>query len=367
MSPTVPILRFREHFVHRIWGGRRLEEYYGQALPPEQAIGEAWLVSDHSSHESVVAEGPLEGMTLHELLEHDPTAILGAGVALTRHGRFPLLLKILDAHDDLSVQVHPDDETALRLCEPDVGKTEMWHILRADPGSVLVCGIRDITREHFTEAARNGTIETLLEQRVVHPGASVFVPAGTVHAIGKGIVLAEIQQNSDLTYRIYDYGRLQDDGTPRELHLDKARQAIDWQPAPTFVADPLEVRRKGGVSRILAACRYFAAEQVHVDGLFRRDTRGYSFHILLCDSGRVRVNAGGVECPIVAGQALMVPGVARKYELEGAGGVLDYYVPDLALDIVDPLTDAGHPKSAIGRLGGSAEGNDVLHALGAGA
>jgi mannose-6-phosphate isomerase len=351
MSPNVPVLRFREHFVHRIWGGRRLEEYYGPVLPPEQAIGEAWLVSDHSSHESVVAEGPLQGMTLHELLEHDPAAILGAGAALTRHGRFPLLLKILDAHDDLSVQVHPDDETALRLGEPDVGKTEMWHVLRAEPGSVLVYGMHDTSRGHFAEAARNGTIETLLEQRVAQPGSSVFVPAGTVHAIRKGIVLAEIQQNSDLTYRIYDYGRLQDNGMPRELHLEKAQQAIDWQVAPASVAAPLDVVRKGSKSRILAACRYFAAEHVHVDGLFRRDTRGYSFHILLCVSGHVYVKAGGAASPLVAGQALMVPGVEHEF----------------ALDIVGPLTDAGHPVSAIGRLGGSGAGNDVLRALGAGA
>lgn len=351
MSHNVPVLRFHEHFVERIWGGRRLENLYGKALPEGKKIGESWIISDHSSHESVVVGGPLAGRTLRQLLEEDSTTILGNGVTLTHHGRFPLLLKLLDADDDLSVQVHPDDATAQRLGEPDVGKTEMWHILKADAESTLITGIRNgVSQDALVEAASSKAVETLLKHDSVQAGDSVFVPAGTVHAIGKGIVLAEIQQNSDLTYRLYDYGRLQDNGKPRQLHLDKAREAIHWDKPPVGLVEPLRLVRDGVDCDVLAVCKYFAAELLHVNGAFFRETRKHSFHILLAKAGSLTVSNGTADLTLAPGEALLVPGQSPEFRVAGVGEALDYYVPDMAFDIETPLRAAGASDEALSRL-----------------
>lgn len=351
MHDRLPVLRFREHFVERIWGGRRLESLYGKALPPDIKVGESWLISDHSSHASVVAEGPYEGQTLRDLIETRAESVLGSGASLTHHGRFPLLLKLLDADDNLSVQVHPDDETAVRLHEPDVGKTEMWHILAADPGSELITGIEGSVEPNvFLEAASTQTVETMLKHIPVHAGDSVFVPAGTVHAIGKGIVLAEIQQNSDLTYRLYDYGRLQGNGQPRELHLDKSEAAIHWDTPAVDVVEPLALTRDGTKCELLAACRYFAAELIHVSGAYFRDTRQHSFHILLAKDGSLTVSNGINDLRVAPGEAVIVPGGSPEFRVAGVGKMLDYYVPDVALDILTPAQESGASKESLDRL-----------------
>lgn len=350
MSDALPLLKFREHYVERIWGGRRLERHFGKPLPPDTRVGEAWLISDHYSHESIVAEGPLQGRSLRELVQQHADALLGTGAKLTPHGRFPLLLKLLDADEDLSVQVHPDDATAARLGEPDVGKTEMWHVLYTEPGSRLITGIHEHTDpDTFVRSASSPDVEALLNETPVQPGDSIFVPAGTVHAIGKGIVLAEIQQNSDLTYRLYDYGRLQADGTPRQLHLDKAREAIRWDAPPVPIAEAVRLPESSGERHLLAACPYFAAELVHVDGSLTCDTRGHSFHILLPKSGPVTVRNGNSEVRLAAGEAVLVPGASRPFELAGSGTILDYFVPDWTLDIVHPLQALGWNSAMIAR------------------
>ena len=196
----LPILRFEEGYFERIWGGQKLESFYGKPIPAAKPIGEAWIVADHAAHESRVDGGPCAGKTLGQLLEADAPGLLGTCAKATVHGRFPLLLKILDAHDVLSVQAHPDDACAERLGEPDVGKTEMWHVLDAEPGSELICGLDPgAGGEAFAAAVRNGSLEDLMVRFAVTEGDSVFVPAGTVHAIGRGILLAEIQQELDIS------------------------------------------------------------------------------------------------------------------------------------------------------------------------
>ena len=183
---TLGLLRFQEGFFERVWGGSKLRSLYGKDTA-DTPIGESWVISDHSSHESVVSEGRYAGQTLRQLLEADETAILGSRPSLTIHGRFPLLLKILDAADVLSVQVHPDDDAANRLGEPDVGKTEMWHVLQADPGSELICGLEaSVTASSLAGAIEDGSIETQMTRFPAAEGTSLFVPAGTVHAICGG-------------------------------------------------------------------------------------------------------------------------------------------------------------------------------------
>lgn len=340
--PTV--LPLDEGYFPRIWGGRRLEKLYGKSLPEAETIGEAWLVSDHPQHESIVMDGPRKGATLRSLLEEDARYILGSHAQRTVNGRFPLLLKLLDAQDVLSVQVHPDDECAKRLGEPDVGKTEMWHVLHAEPGSELICGLDpEVTAEQLEGLASDGpALERAMRHLSAQPGDSAFLPAGTVHAIGAGLVLAEIQQNSDVTYRLYDWGRVQADGTARELHIDKAREAIHFgEEHPGFV-QPLTLPAEGGERQVHVACSYFAAERVDLSGAMSCATGGMSFHIVLALSGRLMVSAEGVSLTVPPGKAVLIPGGAGAYTIEGHGSYLDYYVPDLEADIINPARQEGY-------------------------
>ena len=356
----VGLLHFQERYYERIWGGERLRTLYGKDAPEGQPIGEAWLISDHPGDESVVDEGPLVGRTLHDLLEEDSQAILGSRAALTIHGRFPLLLKVLDSADALSVQAHPDDECAKRLGEPDVGKTEMWHVLHAEPGSELICGMdSSVTADSLGAAIADGSLESMMTRFPVQEGTSVFVAAGTVHAIGGGIVLAEIQQNSDLTYRIYDWGRVQADGTSRELHVEKALQSIHFGSPHGGEANGLSYDVGGAVCTVLAACKYFAAELIETSGSFTRQTRGESFHIILAKGDGVTITAGNGTRTLKTAEAVLVPGSQDEFTVEGEGAFLDYYVPDLEKDIVAPLLAHGHSRESIVLLGGDPSYSDL--------
>jgi mannose-6-phosphate isomerase len=279
--------------------------------------------------------------------------MLGTHAALTAHGRFPLLLKLLDCNDALSVQVHPDDACAAALGEPDPGKTEMWHVIDVRPGSELICGLDPgVTSARLRQAVLDNALEPYLERFTVVRGDSVYVPAGVVHAICPGLVLAEIQQNSDLTYRLYDWGRIQPDGTPRALHVEKAAQAIRYGFRHPGKSPALGIGHPGAGRQVLAACRFFAAELFQVANSCTRVTRGAAFHILLARDGRIEVSSGGSHRSLSPGEAVLVPGAAESWQADGDGALLDYYVPDLDRDIVAPLRDAGHSHLAVMRLVG---------------
>ena len=349
------LLRFHDTFEHRIWGGQKLRTLFNKDIARARVaepIGEDWLISDHLSAESVVCEGSLAGLTLRSLIARDARAVLGQLPQLTPHGRFPLLLKLIDAADVLSVQVHPDDDCARRLGEPDDGKTEMWHVLHADKGAELICGLQpDMTPQKLREAVADGTVEHLIPHYAAAEGLSLLVPAGAVHTIGAGVMLAEIQQNSDLTYRLYDWNRIDDQGKPRQLHLDKAFNAIHFGVNPPSPVQPLSYDCTGARCSVLAACPYFAAELIQLDGRFRRNTDGRSCHILLVKTGAMQLIAGGDETTLSSGQAALVCGASPRFELSGTGAVLDYYVPDIATDIVGKLEQAGHARDQIKSLG----------------
>lgn len=323
---SIGLLRFEEGYFERIWGGEKLRTLYGKRIPPNTPIGEAWLISDHAQCESVVAEGPHRGKTLRALLEEDAAGILGARPRLTVHGRFPLLLKVLDARDVLSVQVHPDDACAAELGEPDVGKTEMWHVLQADPGSELICGLSpDVTPDALLASLEDGSVEGLMKRFPVQAGDSVFVSAGTVHAIGAGVVLAEIQQNSDLTYRLYDWRRVDASGKPRALHVEKALRATQFGlESAGLVPAP---KAPESAPALLASCPHFAAESVPVRGAVERAVNGETFHIALVNAGTVAFSTDGPEILVEPGEAVLVPGAADGFRVTGFGRFLDYYVP----------------------------------------
>lgn len=225
---TAPIA-FEPLFMERVWGGRRLAEVYGKALPPDAVIGESWELSDREEAESVVRSGPLKGRTLHELWRDHRADVLGARArAWETWERFPILVKLLDATQTLSVQVHPPSELADELGgEP---KNEMWILAESEPGAHIYAGLDPgVTREAFEAALKAGDdVAEMLHRIDVDQGDAIFIPSGRVHAIGAGCLIVEVQQNSDTTYRVFDFNRPGLDGEPRELHVPQSMRSIDW-------------------------------------------------------------------------------------------------------------------------------------------
>ena len=234
MDLTAPLV-FEPLFMERLWGGRRLESLFGKHLPATARIGESWEIVDREDAQSVVHEGPLQGLTLNELWTQHRDAIFGPGLADAP--RFPLLFKLLDAQERLSVQVHPRAENAARLRgEP---KTEMWYILDALLESDLYAGLRrGVTRADFELALREGRVAEMIHHFPVKAGDAIFIPSGRIHAIGTGNVIFEVQQNSDTTYRVFDWNRLGLDGQPRALHIEESLQSIDFADFEPAVVPP---------------------------------------------------------------------------------------------------------------------------------
>jgi mannose-6-phosphate isomerase len=289
-----------------LWGGRRLGSLLGKELGPEHDYAESWELADHGGDVSRVADGPLAGSSLRDLLERDPAALLGTALADAHADQFPLMVKFLDAHQVLSVQVHPDDYLGRKLVG-DNGKTESWLILHADPGSLIYAGLKPgTTREAFAAALADGSVEPLLHRFEPRPGDCVLIPAGTVHAIGAGIVLAEIQQMSDATFRVFDWNRVGPDGTPRELHIDQAMAAIDFTSGPVDPVPPVARETPGGTAEALARCPFFALERLTLDGPDRVG-RADRFTAVLCLEGAASFTSDGHEYRIAAGQTMLLP------------------------------------------------------------
>ncbi len=287
-----------------LWGGNKLRTDYGiqSDLNP---LAEAWVLSCHKDGPSVVATGPLAGKTLQEYIEIQGADCLGEDCVC--FSDFPILAKLIDAKGDLSIQVHPSDEYALAH-EGQFGKTEMWYILDCEPGATLYYGFQHlISREEMERRVQDNTLTEVLNAVPVHKGDLFFIPAGTLHAIRKGIVLAEIQQNSNVTYRVYDYGRLGADGKPRPLHIQQALEVTErTQPRP----DP----DFGGH---LARCRYFTVDQVQGDYEGICDAK--SFLSVLVLEGEGCLEEGGETMPVRKGESLFIPAGTGAYALRGQG------------------------------------------------
>jgi mannose-6-phosphate isomerase len=220
--------------MERIWGGRRLESSFGKSLPPKAQIGESWEIVDRPEAQSVVARGPLKGKTLHELWMENRSSIFGQ---VPDAPRFPLLIKLLDAHEKLSLQVHPPEQVARKLGgEP---KTEFWYVAAADPGAELLVGLRKPgARDQFEKALREGTAADYVHKISVKQGDAAFLPAGRIHAVSAGNLLIEVQQNSDTTYRVFDWNRADDQGKPRQLHIEQALECIDFNDVAPKLVEP---------------------------------------------------------------------------------------------------------------------------------
>ncbi len=244
---------FAPLYKEKVWGGRRFESVYGRALPNGANYGESWELVDREDAQAAVAKGPLAGQTLHDLWIKERTSLFGPGHANHPASRFPLLVKILDASDDLSIQVHPPAEVAPRLQgEP---KTEMWYVAHAEPGAKLYVGLRrGVTREQFEQGIREGRTQEQVHCLTPRAGEFIFIPSGRLHAIGSGLLIYEIQQNSDTTYRVFDWNRPGIDGNPRDLHVEESLACIDFDDVEPSMSAPVE-------GDLLVDCEYFQVRQ----------------------------------------------------------------------------------------------------------
>ncbi len=291
-----------------IWGGYELEKRFGKC-GNAPTIGETWELTVRDDEMSVICGGECNGMTLGEYIKKSGGRAVGRG--FSPDGHFPLLIKFIDAADRLSVQVHPDDEYAAKV-EGGVGKTEMWYVVDALPGAELIMGLADgkTSRDLCETAASGGDIEKCLKHVPVCAGDCFFIPSGMIHAIGKGILIAEIQQNCDLTYRLWDYGR------PRQLHTVKACDVA--RPFAPAEIEAMRFERTGGKaeSGLLAACRYFTVRLAIGGDAFRADDT--SFHSVLCFEGEGSLTWSGGEVPLRAGDSLFIPAGMGSYRISGS-------------------------------------------------
>ena len=299
-----------------LWGGRRLLDGWGMRAEAD-TVGEAWMLSVRAKEMSVIQNGELAGKTMRQYIDEFGPSVIGTAYA---GGDFPLLIKLIDACDKLSVQVHPNDDYAARV-ENDRGKTEMWYIVEADEGAEIIYGLKDgMSAEEFRSAVREDKLADTMHHCPVHAGETYFIPSGMLHAIGAGILIAEIQQNCDLTYRVYDYERRGADGSLRELHVDKALDVT-----VPFTEDEVNaIRYEGGAvsEQTLSHCRYFKTDKLTVSAPTALTVDERSFAFLLCLDGNGTITANGDNFNVARADGYYLPAGLGEVVLDGDMTVL---------------------------------------------
>ncbi len=316
-------LLIQPHFAERIWGGDKLATEFGKATPPGVTIGESWEIYD----ENTVLSGPYAGTTvagLRGIMGRDLTGHVSPAVP------FPLLTKLIDAHEALSVQVHPDDAAAQALEHQPNGKTECWYVIQADPGAAITYGFsRDTNPDEYEALVKRGALDGVLRSLPVVAGDVVYIPAGTVHAIGAGIVVYELQQSSDVTYRIYDWNRRDAQGHARELHVAKAKQVLDYHRWTRGTVQPLASPELG--RSMLIASNYFCEELIDTHKSIKVSTNDSPFCVCALEHA-LTVEAGGVQVPLPAFSSVLIPASAGSFRIAAGAGnqsarALISYVP----------------------------------------
>ena len=361
--PAEPLF-FRPIYKETIWGGAALRTRFKRPIAPGRAVGESWEVVSLGADQSMVAQGPLAGVTLGRLAAEEPAALFGD---IGASGDFPLLFKIIDASERLSVQVHPDDAAALEHGWGRNGKTECWYVIDAKENARIVAGFREeVTRERINRAIETDALDLLLNVIPVKRGDVLFVPAGTVHAIMEGALLYEVQETSDATLRLYDWGRVDAAGKSRPLHVREALSVIDTHAHDHRPITPIVIDEGGCAHSFRAACRYFVLEQY----AFSRDRElvlplKKSFRVLTVINGAIRLSYPAGSAEVVAGATVVLPAILRDVRVSGTAGadVLISSVPDLQQEIIAPFRRQGIPDTAIAHLGGFPERNDLTKFL----
>ena len=301
-------LKFKPILKTIVWGGEKIAPYK-EIETGQKHIGESWELSGVHGNESVVAEGPLAGRTIADLVKEYKGALIGEHVYENTGDEFPLLIKFIDALTDLSIQVHPNDELAAKRHNGSKGKTEMWYVVDAEPGAHLLAGLtKHITPEEYAAKVADGTITDVLARHEVHPGDVFFLPAGRIHAICGGCFIAEIQQTSNITYRIYDYGRLGLDGKPREVHTELAKDAIDYKVYDNYRTEYTPVQNE---EVEVVSCPYFTTSIYDLTLPYAKDLSELdSFLVVMCLSGRGTLEVDGEEVIVHQGETVLVPASA---------------------------------------------------------
>ena len=308
-----PII-FENLYYDKIWGGRDLELFRDNL--PEGNIGESWDVACHPNGMSVVENGRFKGMTFEELIKKHGDEILGTKIDKEK---FPLLIKLINAKDKLSVQVHPNNEYAKKV-EGELGKTECWYVVEAFEGANLVVGTKDCTKEDFIKAIETNKFDDKLNKIPVEKGDFFFVKSGLVHAIGEGVIIAEIQQNSDTTYRVYDYNR------GREIHVEKALDVIDFSLSGENKKG-LKAEFEGYTKTYLSLCDYFAIEKYEITSSVKEESNNEIFFVFTAVEGNGKIIYDNGEIDIKKGDSILIPATLGEYKIEGNITLLKSYVP----------------------------------------
>mgnify|MGYP003851170023 CR=1 FL=1 len=311
-------------YKEKPWGGDALSRLYGRHQPYPRT-GESWELTCHPHGTSTVADGPYAGLPLTEVLDRDKAAFVGERDASL--ARFPLLIKFLDVRDLLSVQVHPDDRYAFAHEDGDPGKTEAWYVLEAGPEACVYMGLKPgVDRPALERSIREGTLPDMMRRVPVAKGDLIFIDAGTVHA-ASGVFICEVQQNSDTTYRVYDWQRVEPDGTTRPLHIEKALDVTDYSGRPVNPVRGISHTGEGYVRTLYASCPYFTMEEIRVTDKYSDDTCGSCFHSLSLVEGEGTLAWGDTRIPVEAGRTVFVPAAAGAYTLTGTGVWMKAYRP----------------------------------------
>lgn len=314
-------IKLNPAFKDYLWGGTKLRDEYGKKCDLDK-VAESWELSCHKDGCSVVADGEYAGLTLPQYIEKAGKAVLGTDCEKFEY--FPILIKLIDAKQNLSVQVHPDNDYAMRV-EGEYGKTEMWYVVDCEPGAGLLYGFKhEISKEEFRRRIEDNTLLEVTNRVEVHPGDVFFIEAGTLHAIGEGILIAEIQQNSNTTYRVYDYGRVGADGKPRQLHIEKAIDVTRLAPATRPCGRPQAKPEAfdGGSVLPLASCDYFTVKEMEATSHAALMADEKSFHSLLLLDGSLTLSMGGEKLEMKKGDSVFVPAGSGDYTLTGKGRLI---------------------------------------------
>ncbi len=318
MSKILYPLKFNPILKSKIWGGQKLKSILNKQSDAKN-VGESWEISDVDGDTSIVSNGALEGKSLRYLLETFGSDLIGNKNYQVFGDKFPLLIKFIDAKEDLSIQLHPNDKLAAER-HNSFGKTEMWYTVQADTDSKLIVGFnQDMTPEKYLSHLKDNSLTEILNFDSVKKGDTYFIEVGRVHAIGAGVLVAEIQQTSDITYRVYDWDRVDDQGNARELHNDLAIDAIDFNMPNNF---RVNYSKEQNTPNSMVSCPYFTTNYIEVSGTIKKENIKDSFYIYMCVDGKAKITAYGKTEYLNKGETLLLPASIESYEIQAEKAVL---------------------------------------------
>lgn len=321
MKPNLYPLQFEPILKERIWGGEKLKTELNKPIT-SKITGESWELSTVEGDVSTVANGDLKGKSLMDLINETPNEILGTRVYDRFGKQFPLLFKYLDAREDLSIQVHPNDKLAKER-HNSFGKTEMWYVMQADADSRIIVGFKeDSSKEEYLKHLHDNTLISILDDVKAKAGDVFFLETGTVHAIGAGLVVAEIQQTSDITYRLYDFDRVDAQGNKRELHVDLALDAINYNKVDT----QKKYDSKANTSNVVVDCPYFTTNFIPLEDKVEVSKSGETFTVYMCIEGSFEIEYDGFKHTYIKGDTVLVPAAINSFVLSGKASILEIYI-----------------------------------------